>query len=142
MTVEKKITKPGSLTYKGRPLVRSGNTIYYGDMGDKYVAMLQILSEADFDGETLPTKVSVQIWSTDEELRPRDRVVKKTEKNNLFDAMNIASIWLERQLGEKKAWMMLKSRRPLRDGGFFYSIGAQSAAPCSRCGMSASRRAG
>lgn len=103
MTVEKKITKPGSLTYKGRPLVRSGNTIYYGDMGDKYVAMLQILSEADFDGETLPTKVSVQIWSTDEELRPRDRVVKKTEKNNLFDAMNIASIWLERQLGEKKA---------------------------------------
>ena len=103
ITVEKKITKPGSLTYKGRPLVRSGNTIYYGDMGDKYVAMLQILSEADFDGETLPTKVSVQIWSTDEELRPRDRVVKKTEKNNLFDAMNIASIWLERQLGEKKA---------------------------------------
>ena len=77
ITVEKKITKPGSLTYKGRPLVRSGNTIYYGDMGDKYVAMLQILSEADFDGETLPTKVSVQIWSTDEELRPRDRVVKK-----------------------------------------------------------------
>ena len=73
------MTKAGALTYKGRPLVRSGNTIYYGDMGDKYVAMLQILAEAPFEGEQLPSKVSVQIWSTDDELRPRDRVVKKTE---------------------------------------------------------------
>ena len=89
------------MTYKFIPLVRSGNTIYYGDMGDKYVAMLQILSETPFkDGVSLPNRVSVQIWSTDEELRPRDRVVKKTEKANLYDAMNIASIWLERQLKE------------------------------------------
>lgn len=94
-------TTPGALTYKGRPLVRSGNTIYYGDMGDKFVAMLQITSETTIAGETLPDKVSVQIWSTDDELRPKDRIVKKTEKNNLFDAMNIASIWLERQLAAK-----------------------------------------
>lgn len=99
--MEKKITKPGALTFKGRPLVRCDKTIYYGDMGDKYVAMLQILSEAKFKDELLPNRVSVQIWSTDDELRPRDRVVKKTEKNNLYDALNIASIWLERQLSEK-----------------------------------------
>ena len=49
--MEKKVTKAGALTYKGRPLVRSGNTIYYGDMGDKYVAMLQILAEAPFEGD-------------------------------------------------------------------------------------------
>ena len=95
------MTKAGALTYKGRPLVRSGNTIYYGDMGDKYVAMLQILAEAPVGGEQLPSKVSVQIWSTDDELRPRDRIVKKTEKSNLYDALNIASIWLERQLSGK-----------------------------------------
>ena len=70
-------------------------------MGDKYVAMLQILAEAPFGGEQLPSKVSVQIWSTDDELRPRDRIVKKTEKSNLYDALNIASIWLERQLSGK-----------------------------------------
>ncbi len=99
--MEKKITKPGTLTFKGRPLVRCDKTIYYGDMGDKYVAMLQILGEAPFKDTMLPNKVSVQIWSTDDELRPRDRIVKKTEKNNLFDALNIASIWLERQLSSK-----------------------------------------
>ena len=99
--MEKKITKPGTLRFKNRPLVRSGNTIYYGDMGDKYVAMLQILGEETFKDMSLPNKISVQIWSTDDELRPRDRVVKKTEKSTLYDALNIASIWLERQLAEK-----------------------------------------
>lgn len=96
--MEKKITKPGTLTFKGRPLVRCDKTIYYGDMGDKFIAMLQILGEEVYKDETLPTKVSVQIWSTNDELRPRDRIVKKTEKTNLYDALNIASIWLERQL--------------------------------------------
>lgn len=99
--MEKKITEPGTLNYKGRPLVRSGNTIYYGSMADKYVAVLQIGAETEFQGEMIPSKVSVQIWSTDEELRPRDRILKKTEKDTLYDAMNIASIWLERQLAEK-----------------------------------------
>lgn len=97
----KTITKPGSLTFKGKPLVRCDKTIYYGDMGDKFVAVLQILSEESFKDEMIPTRVSVQILSTDEELRPRDRIVKKSEKSTLFDALNIASIWLERQLSEK-----------------------------------------
>ena len=99
--MEKKITQPGALTFKGRPLVRCDKTIYYGDMGDKYVAMLQILGESPFKDTMLPNKVSVQIWSTDDELRPRDRIIKKPEKNNLYDALNIASIWLERQLSSK-----------------------------------------
>ena len=63
--------------------------------------MLQILGESPFKDTMLPNKVSVQIWSTDDELRPRDRIIKKTEKNNLYDALNIASIWLERQLSSK-----------------------------------------
>ena len=65
------------------------------------MAMLQILGESPFKDTMLPNKVSVQIWSTDDELRPRDRIIKKTEKNNLYDALNIASIWLERQLSSK-----------------------------------------
>lgn len=98
--MEKQFTNPGALLYKNRPLVRSGNTIYYGDMADRFVAILQVSAESEFQGDMLPSKVSVQIWSTDEELRPKDRIVKKTEKSTLYEAINIASIWLERQLGE------------------------------------------
>lgn len=86
------------LMYKGRPLVRSENTIYYGSMSDEYVAMLQVQDTADFSDLKMPSKVSVQIWSTDEELRPKERIKKKTEKENLYDALKIASIWLERTL--------------------------------------------
>lgn len=89
-----------SLTYKGRPVVRSGNTIYYGNMADSYVAMLQIMETRDFSDLHMPSKVSVQILSTDEDLRPKERIKKRTEKGTLYDAMNIASIWLERMLEE------------------------------------------
>ena len=32
-------------TYKGYPLVRHDNVIYYGNMSDDYVVMLQILQQ-------------------------------------------------------------------------------------------------
>ena len=88
--------KDEMLYYKGKPLVRSGNTIYLGDMSDEYVAMLQILESKDFNDMQMAQKVSVQILSTDETLRPKERIKKKTDKDNLYDAINIASIWLER----------------------------------------------
>ncbi|MCL2857099.1 MAG: hypothetical protein FWE19_05150 [Oscillospiraceae bacterium] len=89
------------LTYKGKPLVRDGSTIYYGDMADEYVAMLMIAEAVDFSDMKLPSKVSVQVVSTDQELDPKDRIIKKTEKNNLYDALNIATIWLERTLEQE-----------------------------------------
>ncbi len=85
--------------YKGKPLVRCGNTVYYGHPAEAYVAMLQILStKPGPDGNPAAQKVMVQILSTDESLSPKDRIIKKTEKNSLFEAISIASIWLERSL--------------------------------------------
>lgn len=88
------------LTYKGKPLVRSGNTIYYGDMADPYVALLQFAETEQFEDLTLPSKVMIQIIATNEDLSPKDRIKKKTDKPNLYEALNIASIWLERSLEE------------------------------------------
>ena len=86
------------LTYKGKPLVRNNNTIYYGDMNDKYVALLQIVSNKPFEDMEVADKVTVQILSTDPTLSMRERVWKKSEKDGLYEALNIASIWLERAL--------------------------------------------
>ena len=49
----------------------------------------------------LSKKVSVQLQLTDPEIKSRDRVVKKTEKDGLYNAMDIGSIWLERALQDK-----------------------------------------
>ncbi len=86
------------LTYKGKPLVRCGNTIYYGDLADKCVIMIQILTTKTVAGKEIADKVSVQLLSTDEELRMKDRILKKSEKRGLYSAMDVGAVWLERSL--------------------------------------------
>ncbi|MBR5134819.1 MAG: hypothetical protein IKV35_04410 [Clostridia bacterium] len=86
------------LTYKGKPLVRSGNTIYYGDLSEKCVVMLQVLSTKTVNDQEIADRVSVQLLSTDEELRMKDRILKKSEKNGLYSALDVGAVWLERSL--------------------------------------------
>ena len=89
------------LTYKGRPLRRKDNLIYFGSMADKYIIMLQVLSTMKVDDLDVATKVSVQLQLTDPDLKSRDRVVKKTEKESLYAAMDVACVWLDRALSGK-----------------------------------------
>lgn len=89
------------LTYKGHPLRRKDNLIYYGSMADKYIIMLQVMDSKPVDDLSVATKVSVQLQLTDPDLKSRDRVVKKSEKDSLYAAMDVGAIWLERALAGK-----------------------------------------
>ena len=90
------------LTYKGHPLRRKDSLIYYGSMAEKYIIMLQVMDNKKVDDDlSLATKVSVQLQLTDPDLKSRDRVVKKTEKDNLYAAMDVAAVWLARALANK-----------------------------------------
>ena len=86
------------LSYKGHPLRRKDNLIYYGTMAEKYIIMLQVLSTKTVGDLAMADKVSVQLQLTDPDLKSRDRVVKKTEKDSLYAAMDVASVWLDRAL--------------------------------------------
>lgn len=88
------------LTYKGRPLVRKDNTIYYGNPADPYVVILQITSTKQFNDMTIAERVMVQLVDTNPNVRPRDQIVKKAEKRGLYNAMDIGTIWLERALNK------------------------------------------
>lgn len=98
---ESKSPKNEGLIYKGHPLRRVDNLIYYGSMADKYIIMMQVLDTQKEQDLPLATRVSIQLQLTDAELKSRDRVVKKSEKDSLYAAMDIATIWLERALKEK-----------------------------------------
>lgn len=89
------------LEYKGHPLRRKDNIIYFGSMADKYIIMMQILETKKVEDMDVATKVSVQLQLTDPELKSRDRVVKKSEKDSLYAAMDVASVWLDRALAQK-----------------------------------------
>lgn len=89
------------LVYKDHPLRRVGNMIYYGSMADPYIILMQIKEtkkEKDLD---VATKVSVELQRTAADLKSRDRVVKKSEKDSLYAAMDVSAIWLERALAGK-----------------------------------------
>ncbi len=88
-------------TYKGKPLVRCGDEIYYGSMEDKYVIRLLIKSKKDENGTEVADKVAIQLLCTDPDLSPRKQLIKTSEKNGLYLAMDIADIWLERALSNK-----------------------------------------
>ena len=89
------------LVYKGHPLRRKDNLIYFGSMADKYIIMIQILETKKVEDLDVATKVSVQLQLTDPELKSRDRVVKKSEKGSLYAAMDVAAVWLDRALASK-----------------------------------------
>lgn len=95
-------TKKGEgLVYKNHPLRRVDNLIYYGSMADKYIVLLQILDAKKEKDMDVATRVSVQLQLTDPDLKSRDRVVKRSEKDNLYAAMDVGCIWLERALSGK-----------------------------------------
>lgn len=89
------------LTYKGHPLMRLGNIIYYGSMADSHIVMLQVLESKQVNGVDIATKVSVQLQLTDPTVKSRDRVVKKGEKAGLYTALDFGCVWLERALAGK-----------------------------------------
>ena len=93
--------KSTELCYKGHPLRRKDNLLYYGSMADKYIIMMQILESSDYKGLPVAKRVSVQLQQTDPNVRMKERIVKKTEKNSMWAAMDIASIWLGRALHTK-----------------------------------------
>ena len=87
------------LTYKGHPLMRKDNLIYYGSMADPYIVMLQVLETKKVGDTDFATRVSVQLQLTDP--RSRDRVAKKSEKSDLYTALDVGCVWLERALAGK-----------------------------------------
>ncbi len=85
-------------TYKGKPLVRCGDEIYYGSMDERFVIRMQVKSKKEVNGLEVADKVAIQLLCTDPDLSPRKQLIKSSEKNGLYLALDIADVWLERAL--------------------------------------------
>lgn len=88
-------------SYKGKPLVRSGDVLYYGSMKDKYVCRLEVKSKKKVKDLEVADKVSIQLMLTDPTVRARKQIVKTSEKPGLYLALDIAEAWLKRALQER-----------------------------------------
>ena len=88
-------------TYKGKPFVRCGDTIYYGSMKDKYVIKMDIKSKRKVRDLEVADRVTVQLMYTDPTIRNRKQIIKSSEKPGLYLALDIADAWLSRALSEE-----------------------------------------
>lgn len=86
------------LTYRGKPLVRCGDTIYYGNMNDKFVIKISVKSSLELQDLKISEKVSVRLIDTDPLLISDKKIMKISEKDGLYNALDIGSIWLKRAL--------------------------------------------
>ena len=89
------------LTFKGRPLMRKDNIIYYGSMTDTHIIQMQIIDFKKVGDTDVANKVSIQLMLTDPNIKGRAQIVKKTEKLGLYTALDVAAVWLERALAGK-----------------------------------------
>ncbi len=94
---EKTLVGGKYLEYKGKPLVREGDTICYGDMEDKCILILEIMSHKQTDNGEMPDKILIQVV----ESKNQANILRQGSKSGLYDAFNLGVIWLEHEL--KKA---------------------------------------
>ncbi len=97
---ENSAKEPQFPTYRGKPLVRCGDVLYYGSMADRYVVRLEIKSKKKVKDMEVADRVSIQLMLTDRTNRSRKQIVKTSEKNGLYLAMDLADVWLQRALTE------------------------------------------
>ena len=94
---EKKIVSEFPL-YKGKPFIRCKDVIYYGNMSDPFVVKFEIKEKTQQGDINISNKIIVQLLETITNLSGKKKIVKSSEKNSLYDAVDIANVWLERSL--------------------------------------------
>lgn len=84
------------MMYQGKPLVRQDNAYVWGDMNDKAVLFLVVLNNRTVNGQEIPGDILIQVLSTDE----KHECLKQGQKNGLFNALDIGTVWLKKEIGE------------------------------------------
>ena len=88
--------------YKNRPLIRNGNIICYGKPTDPAMLVMTVLTTKTVGGVEVSDQIFVQLQATAAH-RDGISVLKQTEKNGLYEALDIGTIWLDRELKKTKA---------------------------------------
>lgn len=85
------LVKGKYLEFRGKPLVREGNTICYGDMNEKCILILEIMSYKQTQDGELPDKILVQVIDS----KDPTKIIKQGSKEGLYAAFSIGLVWLE-----------------------------------------------
>lgn len=94
----KKNIEKNFLIYKGKPLIRCGNIIYYGNISDRFIIEMRIKDSYDIKDLKVSNKVSVRLIDLGVSENSNRKIIKMSEKNTLYNALDIGCVWLERAI--------------------------------------------
>lgn len=80
--------------YRGFPLIRSGDKIYYGSAGDDFMTMLTIKETKKIADKDVPNKIMVQMLPTDMKDTEGMKKARKGEFIGFYEALDTAHVWL------------------------------------------------
>lgn len=84
--------------YRGFPLLRSGDKIYYGSAGDAFAALLTIKDTKKIADKDVPNKIMVQVVPTNMNDAAGMKKARKGDFIGFYEALDTAYIWLNEVL--------------------------------------------
>lgn len=87
--------KPKVLTYKGKPVYRKGNKIYYGNLEDDLILEIEILETKKIGTTDVSTKVKFSIQDNTVDEVGTGVNYRTGEREDLYKAFDIGAWWLQ-----------------------------------------------
>ena len=93
------------LLYEGRPLLRDGNVLYYGDFSENFITRFTITETKKVNDLDIASKVIIELLEKNGDDITSARLTKKAERDSLYAALDIGVYWLEDILEREKEFL-------------------------------------
>lgn len=79
--------------FNGKPFIRRGNVLYYGDPRDKYIVKFTVNSTVKAGEMDVADSVTVQL-TTNTLGEGKERIIKQAQRDGLYRAFDVGEYWL------------------------------------------------
>lgn len=101
----KALTERDVLVYREKPLLRDGNTLYYGDFSENFIVRFTILETETVNDLDMAKKVIIELLEKNGDDIKSAKLTKKAERTSMWAALDIGIYWLEDILEMEKEFL-------------------------------------
>lgn len=101
----KALTEREVLVYREKPLLRDGNTLYYGSFDENFIVRFTILESEKVNDLDMAKKVIIELLEKNGDSIDSAKLTKKAERTSMWAALDIGIYWLEDILEMEKEFL-------------------------------------
>lgn len=103
--METPVTEREVLIYREKPLIRSGNVLYFGDFNENFITRFTILESEKVNDLDMAKKITIELLEKHGESIETAKLTKKAERTSMWAALDIGIYWLEDILEMEKEFL-------------------------------------